>query len=345
MRRAGATRRPNFRGVGRTPPPSGSAPVNTVAPVVSGTVVVGQTLSTTNGTWSNSPTSYTYQWRRGGANIGGATSSTYTVVSADCAVTTIDCVVTATNGSGSTSQASSNALSFNPGTMLTGVWGAWEADNPGNSIIGGAYDTWADLSSYGNTLSAPASGNRPTYEANGLGTGPCAFFNGSSHVLRNLATAAVGSQPTAASIILIGTVVSTGTTVHVHIQSSGAAALHSLGAASTGLAPRHVTSGTGGATTIGTTNLGTAPRLYWGAWTGGSPGTQTTGTGTAAEGTPGSPTIVYSNYDGGRIGLGATPAAASFISGRWGALYVMRAAVTTNELSSILARAQSKGWL
>ena len=35
------------------------APVNTVAPVISGTMVVGQTLTTTNGTWTNSPTSFT----------------------------------------------------------------------------------------------------------------------------------------------------------------------------------------------------------------------------------------------------------------------------------------------
>lgn len=40
------------------------APVNTVAPVVSGTALTGQTLSVTNGTWVNTPTSYSYQWQR-----------------------------------------------------------------------------------------------------------------------------------------------------------------------------------------------------------------------------------------------------------------------------------------
>lgn len=85
------------------------APVNTVAPVISGTAVVGQTLSTTNGTWSNSPTSFSYQWKRGATNI-GTNSSTYTLVQADAGNTSnITCVVTATNTAGSTN-ATSNQI-------------------------------------------------------------------------------------------------------------------------------------------------------------------------------------------------------------------------------------------
>lgn len=90
---------------GATPPP-----VNTVAPVVSGNAVVGQTLTTTNGTWSNTPTSYTYQWYRGASAIGSATSSTYVLVQADASNTSnIKCVVTATNAAGSAS-ADSNTV-------------------------------------------------------------------------------------------------------------------------------------------------------------------------------------------------------------------------------------------
>ena len=85
------------------------SPINTLAPVVSGTAVVGQTLTTTNGTWSNSPTSYSYQWKRGATNI-GTNASTYTLVSAD-AGQSITCVVTATNSAGS-ANATSNALSI-----------------------------------------------------------------------------------------------------------------------------------------------------------------------------------------------------------------------------------------
>lgn len=75
----------------------GAAPINTVAPVVSGTATVGQTLSTTDGTWTGAPApTFTYQWQRTGVNIGGATSSTYVLDAADYA-NTIRCVVTATN--------------------------------------------------------------------------------------------------------------------------------------------------------------------------------------------------------------------------------------------------------
>jgi hypothetical protein len=45
-------------------PVTTTAPVNAVAPVVTGTVKEGETLSTTSGTWSNSPTGYVYGWQQ-----------------------------------------------------------------------------------------------------------------------------------------------------------------------------------------------------------------------------------------------------------------------------------------
>lgn len=84
-------------------------PLNTTAPVASGTPTVGNVLSVSNGAWSNSPTSYAYRWLRNGANITlNAQASTYTLVAAD-AGTNCSCRVTATNASGST-PAVSNAL-------------------------------------------------------------------------------------------------------------------------------------------------------------------------------------------------------------------------------------------
>lgn len=86
------------------------APSNTVAPVISGTAVVGQTLTSTTGTWSGTaPITYSYQWKRGATNI-GTNSSTYTLVQADAGNTSnITCVVTATNASGS-ANATSNQI-------------------------------------------------------------------------------------------------------------------------------------------------------------------------------------------------------------------------------------------
>lgn len=91
---------------------AGFAPINTINPVASGAGAIGQTLSTTNGTWSyatGSYTTYTYQWQRNGSNIGGATNSTYTTQGAD-GNTSVRCVVTANNGNSSVS-ANSNAIS------------------------------------------------------------------------------------------------------------------------------------------------------------------------------------------------------------------------------------------
>ena len=83
-------------------------PVNTGLPVISGTAVSGQTLSTTDGTWTGTaPISYTYQWKRGGINIGGATNNTYLLTDSDNGAT-ITVTVTATNAAGSASATSAS---------------------------------------------------------------------------------------------------------------------------------------------------------------------------------------------------------------------------------------------
>ena len=91
-----------------------SVPVNSVAPVISGNAAVGNTLTTTNGTWTASPTTppltYTYQWRRNGSTISGETNSTYTTQSPADVGQSITCQVTAVNGVISSSPATSNTI-------------------------------------------------------------------------------------------------------------------------------------------------------------------------------------------------------------------------------------------
>lgn len=100
------------------------SPVNTVAPVASGGTFVGDLLSVTDGTWTYSPSSYTYQWQRYGADISGATSSTYATVIAD-AGSNIRAAVTPTNASGSAT-ANSNAIAISDfvtvGMTLDASW-------------------------------------------------------------------------------------------------------------------------------------------------------------------------------------------------------------------------------
>lgn len=85
-----------------------AGPVNTVAPVVSGSAGAGSTLSVAVGTWSNTPTSFTYQWTRGGSSIAGATDTVYTTADSDVG-SAIGCSVTATNANAST-VANSNTI-------------------------------------------------------------------------------------------------------------------------------------------------------------------------------------------------------------------------------------------
>lgn len=87
---------------------AGTQPVNTVAPAITGTAQVGQTLTVTNGTWTGAATiTYARQWLAAGTAISGATGTTYVPVVGDVGKV-ITCRVTATNSLGS-AQALSNA--------------------------------------------------------------------------------------------------------------------------------------------------------------------------------------------------------------------------------------------
>jgi len=80
-------------------------PANTSAPTITGTPKVGETLTAQNGTWSNSPTAFQYQWQRCNesgaacANIAGATTKTYLLTTTD-AGRTIRVRVTGINADG-----------------------------------------------------------------------------------------------------------------------------------------------------------------------------------------------------------------------------------------------------
>ena len=83
-----------------------TGPTNSAPPTISGSTVVGSTLTATQGTWTGTGNTYAYQWQRCNATgaacvaISGATAQTYVLVAADAA-DTIRVVVTATNATGS----------------------------------------------------------------------------------------------------------------------------------------------------------------------------------------------------------------------------------------------------
>ena len=127
---------------------SGAA-TNTGPPVISGVAQEGRQLTSTIGTWSadGDPDTYTIRWQRcnpdGSAcvDIAGAQTSIYTLVLADVG-RTVRSVVTATDGSGPTSQPSAVSatvaveaiptISGIPadGQILTAVEGLWSGPTP-----------------------------------------------------------------------------------------------------------------------------------------------------------------------------------------------------------------------
>ena len=127
-------------------------PVNNVLPVITGTPSVGQTLTTTNGSWTGTATiTYARQWQKGVADIVGQTGTTYVIQAGDVG-STIRCKVTASNGqTGSPTivYSAGTAAVANPATIDRYVWsstGTSETSNAseGNSVLLRAYAHWSD---------------------------------------------------------------------------------------------------------------------------------------------------------------------------------------------------------
>ncbi len=154
-------------------------PVSTQLPVVAGPPRLGATLSAGSGTWSPAGATYSYTWQRGDpadgyTNIAGATSATYTAVSADVGEH-IRVIVTATNPDGNTSAISlptqtvaqapvsltapaAPAGTLQDGSTLTPDTGSWD------SAVTYAYQ-WERCPGTATGISANCTpiGNRVTY--------------------------------------------------------------------------------------------------------------------------------------------------------------------------------------
>ena len=123
-------------------------PVNTQGPILSGNGIVGSTLAVSNGLWTAdiayAPTSYSYQWKRNGANISSATGSSYVATAAD-AGQTITATVTATNGRGTSLSNSINSIIVVPsslsGLSLTDSTSTPSA--PTTVSVSGGTNTWS----------------------------------------------------------------------------------------------------------------------------------------------------------------------------------------------------------
>lgn len=98
----------NFKRAGASTSDVTTTPVNGIIPAISGIAQVGQTLTVWPGVWAPFGT-FTYQWKNEGANIVGATDSTYVPVVGDVG-DNITVTVTCTNTGGAASATSAETL-------------------------------------------------------------------------------------------------------------------------------------------------------------------------------------------------------------------------------------------
>lgn len=80
--------------------PVAAVPVETSLPVIAGNDVQGQTVTCSQGSWDNGPTSYSYSWQRDGTSIAGQLNDRYTLAAGDVSQA-ITCAVVAANSAGS----------------------------------------------------------------------------------------------------------------------------------------------------------------------------------------------------------------------------------------------------
>ena len=175
------------------PPTSGTdvtpPPVATAGPTISGSPVVGQTFTTSDGSWSGSPTSYAYEWEDCDSLgvlctvINGATTSSYILASTDVS-STIRAVVTATNAGGSTpaTSAATSAVTAPPAPSNTVL----------PSISGQAVQGQALTASNGSWTGSPASYAYQWEDCDGSG-GSCAGISGATSSSYTLTSSDVGS--------------------------------------------------------------------------------------------------------------------------------------------------------
>ena len=94
---------------------AGPPPSNNALPAISGTPSPGNSLTCSDGSWSNNPTGFAFAWSRDGSPISAAAAQTYAVQAADQGHT-LTCTVIAHNDGGSSSPATSAGVAVPSGS-------------------------------------------------------------------------------------------------------------------------------------------------------------------------------------------------------------------------------------
>lgn len=127
------------------------APVNSSPPVISGTDAVGEVLTCVDGSWTGTPTpTLSVRWLRDGSPIAGATTNSYTVLTADEGHR-LACEVTAGNAAGDKSAVSAGVPISTSSTV--------HVTTGGSATPSGATST---ASTSPTAVTAPLSDSRPS---------------------------------------------------------------------------------------------------------------------------------------------------------------------------------------
>jgi O-glycosyl hydrolase len=180
-------------------------PVNTAPPSVSGHTTQNETLTEAHGTWTNEPSSFSYQWERCTASgteckpIGGATEQTYLLSSEDVGHKLI--VVETAHNAGGDSKPQASAL--------TAVIGPPVPVNTARPTITGIARVGATLTEeHGSWTNSPTGYTYQWERCTGLGFA-CLPIKGATHQTYVLEAADLGSllvvQETASNITGAGT--------------------------------------------------------------------------------------------------------------------------------------------
>jgi len=180
-----------------SPPPTSSAPANTGLPTISGTTTEGQTLTASNGSWTGSPTSYTYFWQSCDStgvncgNISGATSSTYTLQSGDVG-STLRVIVEATNSAGYTPATSATTAVVAAGTSEPPPTPAAPVNSTPPSLSGTATQGQTLTTSNGSWSGSPSGYGYQWKQCNSSGNG-CTNISGATTSSYTLTSGNVGN--------------------------------------------------------------------------------------------------------------------------------------------------------
>jgi Hypothetical glycosyl hydrolase family 15 len=228
---------------------SGSTPTNTSVPVISGMAQVGSQLSTSAGTWSGSPTSYTDEWRRcdsSGGNctaISGATGTDYPLTSADQGAT-IRVAVTASNSSGATTSVSTQTSVVAPQSVAP--------SNSGLPVVSGTDQVGSQLSASAGSWSGSPTSYAYQWDRCDSSGANCAAISGATNTSYLLVSADGGA------------------TIRVAVTASNSAGSSTAASAQTPMvaAPPSAPVNTGVPVISGTAQQGQTLTASRGAWSG-----------------------------------------------------------------------------